>query len=501
VPELGGIDFVAWEADFFEVRAFDFLFGFAVWADGADEALGEDGFDRGGDEEGFDAHIDEAGEGGRGVVGVEGAEDEVAREGGADGDFGGFEVADFADHDDVGILAEDMAEAHGEGEADIGADGDLVDAFEFVFDGFFDGDDSFLDGVDGAEEGVEGGGFAGACGACDEEDAVRFEDDVAYGFFVFRGEAELIEAEEDFATGEEAEGDAFAVDGGDGGDADIDFLAFDADVDAAVLGEAFFGDIHAGHDFDAGEDGGLVTFKLGGHRGLVEDAVDAVTDAEFVFGGFEVDIGGAVFEGFPDDLVDEFDDAGFLVGLGDFFFVADEEFEGFVFGEFVEGFGADAVIFFERFFDFGARSEGEFDWAAGVEANGVEHGGVEGVTDGDLEGIVFEASWDDGMLEGDFGGDALLGFGWDGESLEIEAGPVESVSDALEEEFFGEAAFSGEEGEPGFLGTVFGSDEPGFTVGGKLFRSCHIRLGEHGGDRGQRHESGDRFVKSIYNAR
>ena len=70
--------------------------------------------------------------------------------------FLAYDVVTFRDElaRNIGILAEDMSQAHGEGEADIGADGDLVDALEFVFHRFLDGDDTFLDGVDGAEEGV-----------------------------------------------------------------------------------------------------------------------------------------------------------------------------------------------------------------------------------------------------------------------------------------------------------------------------------------------------------
>jgi hypothetical protein len=132
----------------------------AVPADTADEALG-DGADEGGaDEEGFDAHFEEPGNGGDAVVGMEGREDEVAGLGGADGYFGGFGIADFADEDDIGVMTEDGAEAAGEGEADIVAGLDLRDAFELVFDGVFDGDDFALSVVGVGECGVEGGGFA-----------------------------------------------------------------------------------------------------------------------------------------------------------------------------------------------------------------------------------------------------------------------------------------------------------------------------------------------------
>ena len=54
------------------------------------------------------------------VVGVEGGEDQVAGQGGADRDVGRLPVADFADHDDVGVLAQDVAQRAGEGEPDLG---------------------------------------------------------------------------------------------------------------------------------------------------------------------------------------------------------------------------------------------------------------------------------------------------------------------------------------------------------------------------------------------
>jgi hypothetical protein len=81
--------------------------GLAVRADAAREALGEHGLKRTGDEVGLDAHIDQADGGARGVVGMEGGEDQVTGQGGANRVFGRFEVADLTDEDHVGRLAQD----------------------------------------------------------------------------------------------------------------------------------------------------------------------------------------------------------------------------------------------------------------------------------------------------------------------------------------------------------------------------------------------------------
>ncbi len=58
--------------------------------------------------------------------------------------------------------------------------------------------------------------------------------------------------------------------------------------DAAVLGEAPLGDVHVGHDFDAGEDGEGEMDGRGSH--FVERAVHAVADFEVFLEGLEVDV-------------------------------------------------------------------------------------------------------------------------------------------------------------------------------------------------------------------
>ena len=115
--------------------------GAALFADGADEALGQDGHQGGGDEERLHAHVNQAGDGAGGVIGVKGAQDQVAGEGGLDGDLGGLQVAHFPQHDDVGVLAEEGAQGVAEGHADGFVDGDLHDAFDVIFHRVFDGEE------------------------------------------------------------------------------------------------------------------------------------------------------------------------------------------------------------------------------------------------------------------------------------------------------------------------------------------------------------------------
>ena len=59
----------------------------------------------------LDAHLEQAGDGARRVVGVQRREHEVTGERRLDRDLGGLGVADLTDHDDVGILTHDRAQA------------------------------------------------------------------------------------------------------------------------------------------------------------------------------------------------------------------------------------------------------------------------------------------------------------------------------------------------------------------------------------------------------
>ena len=101
------------------------------------------------------------------------------------------------------------------------------------------------------------------------------------------------------------------------------------------------------HDLDAGDQGRLKALQLRWHRRLMQDAVDAVADAQLVFRRLEMNVRGAVLVCLPDDLVDELDDAGFLIALGDFLVRRQIEIERrVVLVQFAERFGANAVIVF-----------------------------------------------------------------------------------------------------------------------------------------------------------
>lgn len=107
----------------------------------------------------------------------------------------------------------------------------------------------------------------------------------------------------------------FSPQGGQRGDAHVDFLLLavveaEAHLDPAVLGEALLGDVHVRQDLDAGDDRAAVFQRQADD--LVEVAVHPVADTEARLVRLEVDVARAPLDGVDKGLVDELDDRGFI---------------------------------------------------------------------------------------------------------------------------------------------------------------------------------------------
>jgi hypothetical protein len=94
----------------------------------ARQALRGDQDHAGRDIERRDAHVAHPCQRGRRVVGVQRRQHHVAGLRRLDGDVGGLQVADLADHDDVRILPQERLQRGRKGQAGLVVDVDLVDA-------------------------------------------------------------------------------------------------------------------------------------------------------------------------------------------------------------------------------------------------------------------------------------------------------------------------------------------------------------------------------------
>ena len=186
-------------------------------------------------QERLDAHVAQARDGADGRVGVQRRHHEVARQARLHGDLGGLEVADLADHHDVGVLAQNRAQAARERHLDLGVDLGLADAVDVVLDRVLDGQDIAREIVDALERRVQRRRLAGTGGTGDEQDAVRPMHELVHGRLIAIGHAEVRQRQAARLLVEQPHHDALAVPRRDRRDAHVDGAARDAQRDAAVL--------------------------------------------------------------------------------------------------------------------------------------------------------------------------------------------------------------------------------------------------------------------------
>jgi hypothetical protein len=222
-------------------------------------------------------------------------------------------VADFADHHDVRILAQDGAQAAGEGHLDLGVDLGLADAVDVVLDRVLDRHDVARVVVDALERRVQRGGLARAGGAGDQHYAVRLVDQLVDHRLHARLHAERGQFEPAGLLVQQAQHDTLAVPGGHRRDAHVDRAAGDAQADAAVLRQALLGDVEARHDLDARDQ--QRRHRTLGLQHLAQHAVDAEAHDEPVLEGLDVDVRGVFLDGLGQHGVDQADDRRVVLAL------------------------------------------------------------------------------------------------------------------------------------------------------------------------------------------
>ena len=322
----------------------------------------------------------------------------MAGEGCIDGDAGGFQIADLTDHDDVRRLTQNGAQGAGEGHSDLGLHVHLVDAGHDVFDRILDRDDLAALVVDLRKAGVERGCFSGSGRTGDEDDAVGHFDQAAEIFLVVAHEAEVGQRDGKRRLVEKTHDDGFALRGRNGGNAQVERLALDLALDAAVLGDTFFVDAHGlRHDLQTAHDGPV---QGGGeYLVLLEFAVDAEADAETFVHRLEVNVACAHALGLLEEVLHQLDDGGIVVAGDAFFFlVCSGRHEG----------GLPRVDVGQQRVDALRVRVEEFHFGSQKNRHRVERLEVHRVTDGHLQPVVAFLQRQDPVPPGHIAGDELM---------------------------------------------------------------------------------------------
>ena len=260
----------------------------------------------------FYAHIRQTRDRADRVVGVQSGQYQVSGERGLHRDLRGFVVADFANHDDVRILAQDGAQRLGEVQIDFRIHLGLADTGEFILDRVFHRHDVGMRRVQHLQRRVQGGGFARTCGAGDQHNAVRLLHQV---FKLLQGlalHAHGLQGESAFAFVQQTQHRAFAVRTRQRGHAHIDGALAESQGNAAVLRQTFFGDVQVGHDFQTRNQRRMQRPVRADH--FAQRAVYAKAHAGVALVGFYVYVAGAVARGLHQQGVEHADDG--RVGRG-----------------------------------------------------------------------------------------------------------------------------------------------------------------------------------------
>ena len=190
-------------------------------------------------------------------------------------------------------------------------------------------------------------------------------------------------------------------------DPDVHLGVVEPDSDAAVLRQAFFGDVEMAQDFDARHDGRLETLELCGHGNVLQHAVNAVTDAKLVLERFEMNVRRAQLDGVLQNLVDEADDRGFVllgfVEIGVLGIIVND-LESLFLVERANRVRADAEALFDFALNGFAGGQHRFEVQAGHGFQRVEALGGKETAGGDFDGAVDPLERKEFLLQQNAGG-------------------------------------------------------------------------------------------------
>ena len=177
-------------------------------------------------------------------------EHEMAGKARLHGDLSSLEIADLADHDDVGILAQDRAQRARKVELDLGMDLCLRNAVQRKLDWILDRHHIQAAAVEAGHGRVQRRGLPRARRAGHQHDTVRLADqpvDRSKGGFAH---AQSSEVEARGILVEKAQYDALTGSGRQRRHAHVDALVAELQRHAPVLRQALFGDVQARHHFE-----------------------------------------------------------------------------------------------------------------------------------------------------------------------------------------------------------------------------------------------------------
>jgi len=189
----------------------------------------------------------------KGAVGVNCRQHQVASNRGANGDRRTLFIADLAEQDHVGVLAQHGPQGGGEVKPYCPSHRDLDNVGYRILNRVLERDDVTSDSIDLAQKGIQRCGLAGSGWTGSQDHSLRLLDKRGDPRLAASVETELEEIERTTAARQQANDDLLSMLGRQRRDAEIHGAVAMFSARTPVLWAASLGYVHAGHDFQPGD--------------------------------------------------------------------------------------------------------------------------------------------------------------------------------------------------------------------------------------------------------
>ncbi|CCF70565.1 hypothetical protein XAPC_4302 [Xanthomonas citri pv. punicae str. LMG 859] len=221
-----------------------------------------------------------------------------------DRNLGSLQVTDFADHDDVRVLAQERAQSRGEGHATLVVLLHLIDARQADFDRILRGGDIARLVVENSQRGVQRHRLARAGRPGHQHHAIGLVDRFQEQLLLVRLVAQLVDAQLGRAAVQDTQHHLLSEQGRQGADTEVDLLGLgQVELDAPVLRHPLLGDIQLRHHLQPRCDALVQLHRRLGH--VLQQAIDAQAHPVVVFIRLEMDVRGSPPDRIHQHLVDE----------------------------------------------------------------------------------------------------------------------------------------------------------------------------------------------------
>jgi hypothetical protein len=143
--------------------------------------------------------------------------------------------------------------------------------------------------------------FPAACGPGYQEQPVRLVQDLLQGIQVGLAEPQTLQFQLEGFPVQQPQHQFFAEQSRQGGHPHIHRTSLPAALEAAILGQPFFSDIHTGQDLEPGQHRFLEILR--DRRQGLQDPIYPATHPQLLFGRFQVNVTGSLIQGRLQDLV------------------------------------------------------------------------------------------------------------------------------------------------------------------------------------------------------